>query len=312
VSARVTLAMFGAGARHRALRGALDAETEHWRAQSKSIPDPRLRSLALEKLAGEGSHARAATGLATLAPRARRSELARTILAVELLYDYLDGRTEGGAEPEPLLAVYTSACALRAPRVPPGAADRRYLAALAEAVALRLAALPQIGLVREPLAAAARRAADAQARAHRGEGSGTLTREQFAGRGASVLCVHALALRAALPSGPDPQEIDRAYFELATLATLLDGFVDRACGEPESPYTGAYRDEAELAEAITAASARARTRLRALGPHHEMMLSGLIAHYRLSGREKGTRAPALPGELGPVARPALALAALVR
>ena len=69
-------------------------ELRRWEQRALAIEDPALRALALEKLRGEGFHAEAAAMLATLAPRCHRQDVVEAIVALELLFDYLDGLTE--------------------------------------------------------------------------------------------------------------------------------------------------------------------------------------------------------------------------
>ncbi|HTB50100.1 MAG TPA: DUF2600 family protein [Solirubrobacteraceae bacterium] len=69
-------------------------QMRHWEARAQAIEDPELRALALEKLRTEGFNAEAAAMAATIAPRATRKHAVRAIVALELLFDYLDGLTE--------------------------------------------------------------------------------------------------------------------------------------------------------------------------------------------------------------------------
>jgi hypothetical protein len=69
-------------------------ELSRWRDQASAIGDPALRELALAKLEGEAFNAEVAATLATLAPEGRRPDVVRAIVALEVLFDYLDGRTE--------------------------------------------------------------------------------------------------------------------------------------------------------------------------------------------------------------------------
>ncbi len=69
-------------------------ELERWRGRAQAIPDPELRALALSKLSGERFNAEVAATLATLAPRAHRRDAVEAIVALEVLFDHLDGRTE--------------------------------------------------------------------------------------------------------------------------------------------------------------------------------------------------------------------------
>ncbi len=318
MSASASLWLIATGARHRReLAAPVAEEIARWRGLAATIGEPALREAALEKIEHEAGHASAATMLAAHAPRGQRVALAQTIVALELLYDHLDGRTEaaglrGGAGSglvarRELLGVFADACALRRPRVPEWAGDREYLRALACAARAGLASLPGALLVRERLAAAGARAAEAQARVHsigelgsgqaeewargQADGSGLGWREQLAACGASVLCVHALALRAAPAGGAAPEQLDHAYLYLAALATLLDGLVDRDGIGAGAGYAGLYPDEVTLGEAAVRVGARAGELLGALGPRHQIMLSGLVAHFaaaRGAGQDRTT------------------------
>ena len=303
MSARVTFALVRAGVRHRReLADTVDEELARWRRQAQAIPAGRERTVALAKLDGETGHARAATMMATLAPGGERVALARTILAVEVLYDHLDGRSEPTPAGDPLdgrrtlLGIFEDACSMRPARVPADAADGAYLAEVSCAASEGLAALPAIKAVRAELLEAARRAVEAQALMHAAAdvGSGALEawgragsgasgldwREYLAGCGASVLCVHALALRASRTEGPPPQVLDSAYLHLGALATLLDGLIDGVAEPGGAPsYSSLYEGAGEVALAILELGSRARGELGALGPSDQMMLAGVLAHY---------------------------------
>ncbi len=69
-------------------------QMRHWEARARAIEDPELRALALEKLHVEGFNAEAAAMAATIAPRATRAHAVRAIVALELLFDCLDGLSE--------------------------------------------------------------------------------------------------------------------------------------------------------------------------------------------------------------------------
>jgi hypothetical protein len=69
-------------------------ELAGWRQVAGAIGDEQLRALALAKLADEAFNAEVAATLATIAPRPRRTEVVEAIVALEVLFDYLDGRTE--------------------------------------------------------------------------------------------------------------------------------------------------------------------------------------------------------------------------
>ena len=89
------LALAAANARFwPAVAPAVHQSLRSWESHAAALPDPSFRSLALEKLHTERFNAEVAATLATLAPARNRSAAARAIVALEILFDYLDGRTE--------------------------------------------------------------------------------------------------------------------------------------------------------------------------------------------------------------------------
>jgi tetraprenyl-beta-curcumene synthase len=174
-------------------------QMRHWEARAQAIEDPELRALALEKLRTEGFNAEAAAMAATIAPRATRVHVVRAIVALELLFDYLDGLTERPhsdplGEGERLYAAFV--CALDPDAVPPSGprktidshprtSSRRrstidpssgqrpsapgaddYLQELGQAVRLSLAQLPASEAIAPFAKRCATRGAQAQIRMH--------------------------------------------------------------------------------------------------------------------------------------------------
>jgi tetraprenyl-beta-curcumene synthase len=239
-------------------------ELRRWESRARAIDDPELRALALQKLRGEGFHAEAAAMLATLAPRSYRRDVVEAIVALELLFDYLDGLTERpSADPlgngQRLFEAYTDALAAGSesdrgkPRLdadePAQRDDLRwvdggYLEALSGAVGAALERLPASGAIAQVARASAARSAQAQIRMHaasvigieqveewarrEAEGTDLEWRELLAGAASSVLALHALIAAAADPATTPVQaaEIDAAYLSTCTVLTLLDGLVD--------------------------------------------------------------------------------------
>jgi tetraprenyl-beta-curcumene synthase len=240
-------------------------QMRHWEARAQAIADPELRALALEKLHAEGLNAEAAAMAATIAPRAGRRHAVRAIVALELLYDYLDGLSERPhadplGEGERLYAAFLDALDHRAgPSTGRRAAiDSRapaagnqdtldaddYLQELGQAVRDALAQLPASEAVAPFARQCAARGAQAQIRMHatpvlgsaqlgewaRGEAqnSGLQWREFAAGAACSVLALHALIAAAADPrtTPAEAQAIEAAYLFTGAMVTLLDGLVD--------------------------------------------------------------------------------------
>ncbi len=239
-------------------------ELRRWHERAREIEAPELQALALHKLHAESFHAQAAAMLATLAPRCHRKTVVEAIVALELLFDYLDGLTERPytdplGDRERLFRAYVRAvavptdavgagCSSQAREYPPHAEaqpdDGGYLQALSAAAALALARLPAAHAVTEVAQRTAARSGQAQTRMHaasqlgtaqleqwaRGEADGTDLQwhELLAGAASSVLALHALIAAAADPHTTPEQatEIAAAYLPTCVLLTLLDGLVD--------------------------------------------------------------------------------------
>jgi tetraprenyl-beta-curcumene synthase len=315
-------------------------ELARWQTAAGEIGDRRLREMALQKLGEEAFNAEVAATLATLAPRWARARAVQAIVALEVLFDYLDGRTErleDTSEPvgeaERLLGALAGALGSE-----DGAAtlesepDGAYLSALRGCVAEQAASLPSFAAVQEPALAAARRCAQAQARLHAvcstGEqplrawaqeacvGSGLEWRE-FIGAGASsVLAVHALISYAAKPdtTRAEAQRVDAVYMASGGLITMLDSVVDEPADRvgDHAGYIGLFAsgERASRAGAL-AREALARASHAPDPAHHAMTLAGVIAYYTShpAARSAAARpvAAAVRRELAPVVWPALAV-----
>src|SRR5215212_2244230 len=65
-------------------------ELRRWDRRAEAIPDPVLRDQALAKLRHERFNTEVAATLATLVPPVRRHAAVEAIVALEVMYDYLD------------------------------------------------------------------------------------------------------------------------------------------------------------------------------------------------------------------------------
>jgi hypothetical protein len=311
-------------------------ELGRWEAEAQRIGDPAVRALALSKLREEGFNAKAAAMLATLAPRRHRRTVARAIIAMEVLYDYLDGCSEAVVEPDerdaspadpikagrelfaPLLAAVRP---LPSRAEPPGAngGDRRYVSELTATISRQLDALSGADRVRAQLAGVLGRGAEAQIHAHAAGrlGDGQLeawARSQAAGSGlewrcylaaaaASVLSVHAMVTAAAdgrlTPS--EAMAIDRAYLPICALATLLDGVVDhdRDKASGERHYIRLFETPEALAGALTRLTRDAVLHTASVprGRGNLMTLTGVVAYYATASGAEGEFARPIIGAL---------------
>src|SRR5271166_3066578 len=318
-------------------------ELARWREHAARIDDEGLREMALAKLVDESFNAEVAATLATLAPRARRAGVVKAIVALEVLFDYMDGRTEAlfdaGAADRGQEALQqgrvlsASLAAVIDGQARPAGADSEYVESLWRHAHDQALALPRIGAVTPAALAAASRCGEAQLRLHAAralgdgqlqgwaqeacEGSGLGWREYVGGCASSVLAMHALIAAAARPetSEAEAQALDETYLTIGAVITTLDSLVDDArdtdAGEPG--YIRLYEDRDEIAERLDALIRLALARAGALrdGAHHAMTLAGVAAYYTThpGAAEEKNRAvcAAVRGQLAPTIWPTLAV-----
>jgi tetraprenyl-beta-curcumene synthase len=317
-------------------------ELARWRGLAESIPDQPLRELALSKLDGEAFNAEVAATLATLAPRRHRPAAVRAIVALEVLFDYLDGRTELPSEDpialgERLFAALSGA--VESQRGPLEDAslmeleDGAYLLALADGVRVELRRLPATANIADTAGTSARRCAQAQVHLHAwaelSEGQlrdwawagaayrGLGWREYLGGSASSVLSLHALIAAAASPSTStaDAQMIDAAYLAIGGVITMLDSLVDLSADEArgEVGFVRLFATHEEIEQCLRDLTREALERARRAphGGHHAMTLAGAGAYYTThpGAREPHMRAIAamMRRELSPTIWPTLAV-----
>jgi tetraprenyl-beta-curcumene synthase len=304
------------------------SELRRWEIRAREIEDPELRALALSKLADEHFNAEVAATLATLAPRAQREKAVEAIVALELLFDYLDGLSENPSadalrDGNALFEAFTDA-------LDPGAEgsgdyyrhrragdDGGYIEELSAAVRVAVAELPSAEAIRDAAQRSAARCAQAQIRIHaeprlgtpqlrqwaeaEADGTGLDWRELAAGGASCVLAVHALIAAAADPATTREQasEIEATYLSICVLITVLDSLVDYdedvRAGEPG--FIRFYEVRDALAQTLALVTARAAGQARRIrdGAHHVMTLAGVVAYY--------TSAPGASSELArPICR----------
>ncbi len=313
LAAQACVALLVANARYWSTVAPLVRRQLHrWRRRARAIEDPVLGALARQKLSEEGFNAEVAATLATLAPRSHRRGVVEAIVALEILFDYLDGLTESptGASPDDgyrLFKAFTDAVTPAAQPVGDyfrhhcDPDDGGYLDELVAAVRHALAGLPTTVKLTDIMRRGAERTAEAQLHIHAaciaetgqlerwGRRCATDThmdwREYVAGAASSVLAVHALIAAAADHRTTHAQglELDRIYLPIAALPTILDSLIDyerdSIAGQPGYVryYDGSGVLARQLAEVIQDGLARARHVPN--GAHHVMTLVGVVAYY---------------------------------
>jgi len=319
-------------------------QLRRWERRAREIDTPHLRTLALEKLRDEQFNAQVAATLATLAPRVYRPTVVEAIVAYEVLYDYLDGRSELPND-DPLAygrALYKPFTDAFAPSpIPSGRHFDRateplndcYAEQLAAVVQHAMAKLPASYATREASRHAARRCAEAQVRAHAvprlgseqlehwaatgAVGTGMPWQQFLAGAAASVLAVHALIAAAAddRTTVTEANNIDTTYLSICALSTMLDSLVDYdrdlAAGEPG--FIRYYSSPEQLTGDVVATAGRAVANASELrnGPHHAMTTVGVVAYYLSAPNARTDIArpvtDPLAAELAPLMAPTLAV-----
>jgi hypothetical protein len=317
-------------------------ELREWQRVAAGVGDPRVRELALAKLREESFNAEVAATMATLTPRPHRALAVTAIVALQLLYDYLDGRSEAqaGAPGDPIVegrrvyalmvgAVGGTAAGADMPSVVEGDA---YAAALAAAVRQALARLPGWAALAPLAQRTARRCAEAQVRIHavpvlgvgqarewaleEAEAVGLGWRELHAGAASSILAVHALIAQA--PEGltlDQGERTVRAYLRICAVITLLDSLVDYEADlrAERRGFLALYEEPADLGPILGQLSDGATAETRSLhnGSHHVMTLVGAVAYWttapEASGRLDSRAVPHLRSRLQPMIAPAIPL-----
>jgi tetraprenyl-beta-curcumene synthase len=312
---------------------------------AEAIPDDRLRADALAAHREKGSNSEGLAALAVLAPAEHRAPVARSLVAYQLMLDYLDGVSERPSN-DPLangLALHGAFEAALDPGADPqdyyahsqAREDGGYLAELIGTCRAPLQELPSYSAVRPALMRQARLCRESQALNHALRFTSvdgqidewarrTVTDvgidaefewwELIAAAAASSLCVGALLALAARPGvdGAQALAVESAYFPWTSgLNALLDSLVDLDEDPVEASHLRRYQSFDQAAERLGVIAAGARARVSELpdGRLHEAILAAMGSLYLVEdGAWRPGREPvslAVYGALGPLTRPSL-------
>ena len=323
-------------------------ELGRWLARAEAIPDPTLRAFAAGKLRRESANTEAVATLCTLAPSRCRPATVEAVVALQVLYDYLDEVGEQEVDDpvsngHQLFRSFLAAFDAERPTVDyyrfndqsDDGGYVRELVAVARRALARLPALPTVAPVAQE---AVERFAEAQTLSHAAVWAGPARLESWAerespgwelewwewaaGAAASVLSLHALLAAAADPATTRAvaDRIDRAYLLGSVLTTLLDSLVDdeRDAAAGAHRYIAYCASRGEAADRIVAVARRAKVAATALpsAAHHVMTVSGIAAFYLSCTDPDGDAvdpvAPAIADALRPAITPSLAILRLWR
>jgi tetraprenyl-beta-curcumene synthase len=339
LAARGAVALLTANARYwPSVAPRVRMQLAHWQREAGAIPDPTLRDLALNKLTDERFNVEVAATLATLAPAAHRTRVTDAIVALEVLYEYIDVLSERrDRDPDRLFAPLQAAFEVRAPEsdaddVAHVDTDSRYVNALADTIRSTLTYLPNGGTVAQVCRRIAARCAEAQTHYHALGDSGIEAarrwaalqpehtdlgwQELLAGSCASVLAIHAVIAAAAdhATTAKDADDLAELYLLIGALA-MLDSLVDHdediATGRPG--YLHYYGDSQLMGGRLVHVARAAAQHACQLpnGPHHIVTLVGVVAYYAsapsASEEPAGAIVDCVCRELRPLITPTLAL-----
>ncbi len=311
--ARAALALVLAHARYiSSVAPLVRSQLRRWDARAAEIPDPRLQDLALGKLRNERFDFEAVAMIATMAPARYRERAVEAIMALQVMFAYLDALTEQPTADPIRDGLQYSRAFVDAVTVstPPrgdyyayyrGDGDGNYLSDLAVATRGALLGLPAVDSIAGIITTAAARCAEAQVRVHATARSGNEQLQRWAmheargtelqwrewlfGAMGSVIAAHALIASAADGHTTPEQanEIDSTYLLLCAVTTALDQVVDHEDDvlTGEQSYLDLYETPQILAQQIAAVARLAIQRARTIpnGPHHAMILSGVVSYY---------------------------------
>jgi tetraprenyl-beta-curcumene synthase len=321
-------------------------------AHARSIPDPILREDALTSHHDKGSNSEGLAALAVLAPSAHRAEIARSLVAYQLMLDYLDCVSERQVD-DPVANGLHLHRAFEAALDPdaahedyyafaPGREDGGYLVALIETCRAPLRAMPSYGAARQALLHQARLCRHSQALNHalrfapvedqlaewsaRTAGETGLNVdlewwELVAAAAASSLNIGALMALAATPgaSEDEARAVESAYFPWASgLNALLDSLVDLDEDPDGASHLRRYASSQVAAERLEMIASEARRRLSELpdGRLHEAIFAAMGALYLAQPEAwrpgREVVSRAVFSALGPLARPSLVVHLLRR
>jgi tetraprenyl-beta-curcumene synthase len=331
-----------------ALFPCIQGEVKHWQRRARAIPDPALRTHALASHEAKWGNIEGAGAFAILAPRGRRPEVVRALVAIQAAYDYADTLAEQASSNRQANG-YRLHLALLAALEPtaqhpdyyarhPQREDNGYMTAIVEACRTALCTLPGHPLVSEPARRAAARIATYQSLNHSGHaGQEALKRWartqtppdtelgwwETAAAAASSLALLALVAAAAQPTltSEEARAIERAYFPwIGALHTLLDSLIDYRedtdSGQPSliSPY-GSPRATAAGLQTLARRSVQHAQTLPS-GSMHLLILAAMTSLYLCS--PEGSLPHAQPAThavlntLGHLTRPTMLISSIRR
>jgi tetraprenyl-beta-curcumene synthase len=317
------------------------SEIRRLRQRAREIPDPVLRSLALDAQRRKWASLEGAAAFATFTPRKQRAAVVRLLVDLQGVFDYADTLMEQPSYDPAANARQLHQAFLTAlqPDLPhrdyyqhhARREDGGYLADLADTCRTLIRELPSYPIVADAVMRHARRVVFYQSDINLATTDDYPRLARWASKQASgtelnwwevgAACGSSLAVFAHIAAATDPaltscevDVIEALYWPWAeALHILLDSLIDRAEDrETNQPnLLDHYTSQAEMTERLGLLAGETVKRAREVAPHHRLILAGMVALY-LSD-EQAWIASARPASecvlavTGTLARPALLL-----
>jgi tetraprenyl-beta-curcumene synthase len=316
-------------------------EIRRLRQRAREIPDPVLRSLALDAQRHKWACLEGAAAFATFVARRQCAGFARLLVDLQALLDYADTLMEQPSDDPAANArqLHQAFVAALQPDLPhrdyyqyhARRQDGGYLAQLADACRASICKLPSYPLVADAVMRHAGRMVFYQSDINLATTDDYPRLARWASKQASsaelnwwelgAACGSSLAIFAHIAAAADPaltscevDAIEALYWPWAeALHILLDSLIDRAEDrETNQPnLLNHYTSQEEMTERLGLLAGETAKRAHEVAPHHRLILAGMVALYLSdeqawidSARPASERVLAATGTL---ARPALLL-----
>jgi tetraprenyl-beta-curcumene synthase len=313
---------------------------------AESIPDPLLRTLALDAQERKLTSLEGAAAFAVFTPRVGRYDRARLFVDLQGVFDYADTLMEqpSRAPASNARRLHRACVAALQPDTPhsdyyehhPNREDGGYLVSLIERCRASVRTLPSYGLVAETVTRHAYRVVFYQSRINLATPDDHPALARWAGKQPTGLqlrwweigaaCGSSLAIFAQLAAASNPtltrrevEAIEALYWPWAeALHILLDSLIDQAedHATDQRNLIDYYALQDEMVERLGLLASETARRAEAVPPHHRLILAAMVALY-LSDEQAWTPStrPATERILeatGTLVRPALLLLRLRR
>lgn len=286
-------------------------EIRRLRCEAQRIPDPVLRTLALDALRRKCASLEGAAAFATFAPAQQRAVLARLLIDLQAVFDYADTLMEQPSTDSSANArrLHTALLVALRPDIPHQeyyryhkySDDGGYLVRLVDVCRDSIQKLPSYQLVAPAVTTHVKRVLFYQSEINLATARDYYRLERWATREQQndddalawweigAACGSSLAVFAHVTAAVDPlltrdqhDATDALYWPWAEgLHILLDSLIDRSEDRQTAQHNllDHYATSREMTERLELLARQAADRAKLLAPHHRLLLAGMTAQY---------------------------------